>query len=314
MIAQIYIDRGYPVYKVLPFCGLKRSTFYYKHKEDALKRGRKYSVNTLKSDGSSESNEQVIEDIKTTLGREFVDYGYLKMTHHLRQKLGYIINHKKVYNLMSQANLLQQTPRKSYGLRVWVKELVPQPTEFFTHLEFDIKYIWVNGDRRNAMVLTVIDVYSRWVLGQYISWQIDQYDVMRLFDKIFNLYPIPEKIFIRNDNGSQMEAKRVQEYFENKGVIQEFTKPATPEQNAHIESYHSIVERVICNRYDIDTLEELYSIMSRWITFYNTERIHSGIGNQSPLAYLRSKSYQNKFEYVSDWPQSQELNPRQLLI
>jgi hypothetical protein len=41
-------------------------------------------------------------------------------------------------------------------------------------LEFDIKYFYIHKKRKNALVLTVIDVKSRWVLGQYIAWKISE--------------------------------------------------------------------------------------------------------------------------------------------
>ncbi len=74
-------------------------------------------------------------------------------------------------------------------------------------------------------------------------------------------------IFVRNDNGSQFEAQLVRDFFANKNVIQEFTKPATPEQNAHIESYHSIMESVICQKYDFEHLEEMQETFNRWSNF-----------------------------------------------
>ena len=72
-------------------------------------------------------------------------------------------------------------------------------------------------------------------------------------------------------------------------MIQEFTKPATPEQNAHVESYHSIIESVICQKYDFETLQEAQLIFNRWIKFYNFKRIHSGIQYLSPANYLKTK-------------------------
>ncbi|MBL0026752.1 MAG: DDE-type integrase/transposase/recombinase [Saprospiraceae bacterium] len=76
-----------------------------------------------------------------------------------------------------------------------------------------------------------------------------------------------ENIYVRNDNGSQMVAQKVQSYFKSKKVIQEFTKPATPEQNAHIESYHSIIERVICQKYEFDNLLEAADTFTRFVKF-----------------------------------------------
>jgi putative transposase len=146
----------------------------------------------------------------------------------------------------------------------------PATKEAFDYLEFDIKYIYVAGMNRNAMLLTVIDVKTRWVLGHYFGWSIKKKEVLNLFDQIFEQYPLPKSIYVRNDNGSQFIAEEVQRYFGDKeGVTQEFCKPATPEQNAHIESYHSILERTVCQKYEFKTLRETANTLNRFIKFYN---------------------------------------------
>jgi transposase InsO family protein len=81
-------------------------------------------------------------------------------------------------------------------------------------------------------------------------------------------------------------ADLVQKYFKDKNVTQEFTKPATPEQNAHIESYHSIMERTICKKYQFDDIEEARNTLERFKKFYNFERIHSGTDYKSPYQFL----------------------------
>lgn len=105
----------------------------------------------------------MVEDIVELLAGEFVDYGYYKTTVHLQDEKGYVINHKKVYRLMRENKLLIFN-RQSFNpiKRQWVKELVPDPVAEFCYLEFDIKYIYVQGKRANAQVLTVLDVFSRW--------------------------------------------------------------------------------------------------------------------------------------------------------
>ena len=105
-------------------------------------------------------------------------------------------------------------------------------------------------------------------------------------ETLINTYTIPQKITVRCDNGSQFESNLIREYFKSKGVEQEFTKPATPEQNAHIELYHSILERVICRQYLFETAADQISILNRWAIFYNYERIHSGTNYNSPYKAL----------------------------
>lgn len=296
-VAQLYIGSNLSLSEVLKVVEVSRSSFYFKPKTELKNKvGRKPSTITFLKNSGFVSNKIVVEEIEKILGEEFVDYGYLKVTHHLRDELDYIINPKKVYNLMKINELLYiKTSQINRSARNWVRDFVPNPELDFAHLEFDIKYFYVWGQKRNAMILTVIDVKSRWNLGQYIAWQISYENVIQLFDEIFKITQIPASIFVRCDNGSQFIAQVVQDYFKalkektGREVIQEFTKPATPEQNGHVESYHSIVEKVVCQRYQFENLNELKNTMERFKYFYNFKRIHSGLKYKNPYKYLLNK-------------------------
>lgn len=287
MIASEYIKEGFPIKTVLEVLGIARSTYYYKPIKNGKVKGVAKSTHTLTRDGQEIANEKVEEDIRHILGQEFVDYGYYKVTHWLRKNKGYIINPKKVYRLMREQGLLNKPKSRKKSQRNWVKELLPPTEQAFDYLEFDIKYFYVAGLNRNALCLSIIDVKTRWVVGQVMSWDIKYNDVINLFEQVFEVYPLPKSFYVRCDNGSQFVAQKVQEYFDKKaGVKQEFCKPATPEQNAHIESYHSIQEKVICQRNEFESLEELQQTLNRFVSFYNFERIHSGVGYTSPYQYL----------------------------
>ena len=289
MIAQQFIKEGHPVKLVLEVLEIPRSSYYYRPKPGTGCKGREQSTHRIQRDGSIVRNEVVVKDIEWILGQEFVDYGYLKVTHWLRQERDYIINPKKVYRLMSENGLLNKFKPKNKGKRKWVKKLVPETEQPLDYLEFDIKYFYVAGQNRNALLLSIIDVSTRWVMGHYLAWDIKQGHVTDLFDQIFEVYPLPTKFYVRKDNGSQFIAHKVQRYFENKGVVQEFCKPATPEQNAHIESYHSIQERVICQRYEFDSFTELAQTLNRFVDFYNFRRIHSGMKHLPPYKFILQK-------------------------
>jgi transposase InsO family protein len=263
--------------------GLTRSVFYYR--KSAGKKGKQRSTYTRKKDGSLVANSVVVEQIKMELKKEFVDYGYVKMTYCLRDNYHYIINEKKVYLLMKDHNLLYKPVGRNKSKRVWVRDLVPLATKAFEFWEFDIKYIYIAGQRRNALMLTVIDVVTRYNMGWSLEWSIKKEDVIALFAKIFQRYHLPEAVTVRNDNGSQFIAKLTRDYLEEMKVKQEFCHPATPEENGHIESYHSLFERAVCKRFEFDTLEDAQSTIKRFDTFYCNERIHSGIGFTSPRTF-----------------------------
>lgn len=290
MIADHFIAQGYQKTLVLNTSGVPKSSYYFKPKTDASRKGCHKSQSTKLKNGGSVDNQKVIEQIKELLGQEFVDYGYLKTTHYLRQEFDYVINPKKVYRLMSENGLLSRFKPRKKSSRNWVKQLLPPAQQAFDYLEFDIKYIYIAGLNRNALLLTIIDVSTRWIVGHYLAWQIRQQDVIKLFDQVFDQYPLPKHFHVRCDNGSQFIAQTVQHYFQAKGITQEFCKPATPEQNAHIESYHSIIEKVVCQRNEFSRLLEAQQTFNRFVKFYNFKRIHSGVGYQSPYRFLCSKN------------------------
>jgi len=282
----MYIDRGHKVGLCLKAALVHPSSYYYTEK--GSRKGKLASKHTRKNNGTWISNAIVVEQIRTLLKHEFVDYGYIKVTHWLRKRKGYIINKKKVYRLMKEHKLLNPKRRIQRQSRLWVKDLVPQSDGIFEHLEIDIKYIHIPGIWKNVMQLTVLDVKSRYVLGYTQGYSIKNQDVIDLFDKIFSIIKMPESYFIRCDNGSQFTAHSVRKYFTNRsGAQQEFTWPATPEQNGHIEAFHSIIERTVCQRFYFENFDSLKQTMERFIHFYNTDRIHSGIDYECPLFEIR---------------------------
>jgi transposase InsO family protein len=301
-VAEFFIDQGVSIEFVLKTLELSRSSFYYTPNPIDRKVGRAVSTTTLLVNGKWVSNVKVISDIKHILSQEFVDYGYLKITYELNDEdYQYVINPKKVYRLMKENDLLNHNkPKLIRSPREWVKSLVPQAFRDFSYWEIDIKYIYIQGADRNALLLTVIDVVSRWNLGHIMEWNIDYSHVIRLIDAICRVYPLPKKVTQRNDNGSQFECNLVRQYLIEKGIYQEFIRPATPEQNAHIEAYHSIVERTICQQYELDTLKMGRETMDRFKQFYNFKRRHSGLEYRSPYRYFLDKGIDMK-AYLELW-------------
>ena len=109
MVAHLFIRQGYPVGKVLQVIGIAASTYYYRPSNGP--KGKKGSIYSLTTSGHFIPNEVVVDDIKALLKTEFVDYGYLKVTHWLRLRKDYLINPKKVYRLMKLHDLLNPKKR-----------------------------------------------------------------------------------------------------------------------------------------------------------------------------------------------------------
>ena len=58
--------------------------------------------------------------------------------------------------------------------------------------------------------------------------------------------------------------------------------PATPKEDAHIESFNSILEKEVIGRFEFSSFENAENTISRFIEFYNDERLHSAIDYKAP--------------------------------
>jgi putative transposase len=279
--------------KLCEWVDLSKSVFYYKSKSN--KPGIKPSVYTMKKDGTQNENQIVVNDIKNILSREFVCYGYHKVCVELKN-LNYIINAKKVYRLMNENNLLLGKVIKTSGKREWVKHRKIEALKPMEYLCIDIKYIWVEGDKKHYYLLSVIDVYTRKILAWILQSSVRKMDVINLFRKINIQYNI-KGVYIRSDNGSQFIANDVRQFLKSAEANQEFTHVATPEENSYIEAYHSILQAEVINRYEFASYYDAKITIAAYVDFYNKKRIHSGIDYKTPQQ-MWNDYYQNNINFA----------------
>lgn len=276
--------------QVCQWVGLSESVYYYR--PGAGRRGARPSTHTLKKSGECVDNGLVLEDIRQTLSQEFCCYGYHNVTAELRG-MDYIINHKKVYRLMDENHLLLGKVIRTTGKREFVKHRKIKANYPLEYLCLDIKYVWVEGEKRNYYLLTIIDVYSRKVLGQIFQPSIRKIDVINLFRNINNLYGI-KGVTIRNDNGSQFIANQVKAFLISAQAKQEFTHIATPQENAYIEAFHSIIDREVVQRFEFSSYYEAKITFEEHLCWYNNKRRHGQIGRITPKEkwneYFKTKS------------------------
>ena len=195
---------------------------------------------------------------------------------------------------MKEAHLLHSNTRiRTNGRRNFVKMRKIEADYPMQYLAMDIKYVYIQGERRNVYLLSIMDIFTRRVLGHLLKGSIRQHDVVLLLDGIIGQYRL-KKITIRNDNGSQFIAHSVRKYLHEMGINQEFTHIATPEENAYIESLHSTLEREVIRRYWFDSIHYAKWKISDYYKFYNARRKHRSLGMRSPDQYLDNYEKMNQ--------------------
>jgi transposase InsO family protein len=265
--------------KLLYWSEVSHSSFYYRRLEG--KRGLKPSTHTVNSDGELLENTVVVSDIEKVLLQEFCCYGYRNMTEELKE-MGWIINHKKVYRLMKKHRLLYNGKIKPQPFqREFICLRNPKAERPLQYLSMDIKYVYIHGWRRNVFLLTVMDIYSRKVLIHMLRSSIKKGDVLVLLSLMLLEYKT-EGMSIRNDNGSQFIANAVKEFLKQKGILQQFSHVATPEDNAFIEALHSNLQREVIERFEFDSIFHAQMIIDRYYQWYNQKRKHGSLKRRTP--------------------------------
>lgn len=268
-----------PVAHLCQWAEVSRSSLYYQARPGS--RGIRASTHTLIGGSGLVENSLVVDQIRAILSMDYCAYGYRKMTEELRD-MEYVINPKKVYRLMKEHHLLCSKRIKVQGKRSWVKHRRIEAKKPMEYLCLDIKYIWVDGERRWYYQLAIMDVFSRRILCWVLQRSIRQTDVialMRWLDLRFGL----KGVIVRNDNGSQFIAHKVREALQAMEARQEFTHVATPEENAYIEAFHSIQQTELIDRHPFASYYDAKQHIQKYMHWYNCRRKHGAISFMTPM-------------------------------
>jgi len=270
---------------------MKKSTYYYQ--PNGKPKGKRPSTHTLYR-GEMVPNQVVVDQILKLIEPEYHDYGYQLSTDLLRQ-MDYKINKKKVYRLMDENNLLHPPTKKSAPLnRTFIKYTVPPLEGPFKTIEVDIKYVYIHQKNRNAFLVTFLCTFCRYapVWDLQFSMKNDQIGEL-IYDLIYN----PEvkryldnhkiKILIRTDNGPQFIARQLAAILKSLGIDHEFIRPGTPQQNAHIESFHNTVTRLVCNRNIFHDIEHATEVFKEFYHAYNETRAMKSLLSYPPKKFLK---------------------------
>ena len=264
---------------------IPRSSHYYRPSKK--KRGRKPTLCTHTKEGVVVQNQDVVTAlIEKVYSQEFVRYGYQLSTEEL-QELGFIINEKKVYRLMKENGLLLDKITSGRLKRTWVKWRKVENAHPLDHICMDIKYVYLHGARRNAYLLAIMDVATRYVLGWSLRWSMKHTDVILCLHGALKGYTT-SSITLRTDNGSQFIAHGLQKYLISQQITHEFTHVATPEENSYVESLFSCVEREVIQAYRFEGLYHGRDVFERYFDHHNVKRRRHALGRKSPLQYWNS--------------------------
>ena len=94
------------------------------------------------------------------------------------------------------------------------------------------------------------------------------------------------RIKIRTDNGPQFIAKKLADELARHDLEHEFINPSTPQENGHIESFHSTVTRLVCSRNIFSDLDQARKTFEQFYKAYNYTRVMKSLLYNAPFEFL----------------------------
>lgn len=276
---------------VLRIVGVLEATWYARKKREQegekpriQNGGRPQPGYSLTQENKRISDEQIKEWLLEAVAGEGNAYGYRKLTILLQREQKLVINKKKVYRLCQELGLLrpQRQVKMKYPRKIATNREVTAPNQLW---ETDIKYGFVEGEKRFFFLLSFLDVYDRSVIDYYIGSKCEAKDAVELLQRCLwkrNQFGEEERPTIRTDNGPQFISHAFEEACENFKVEHERIPPKTPNKNAHIESFHAVLEDECLRRSEFETFAEAHQAVMEYINFYNERRIHGSLYDLSP--------------------------------
>jgi transposase InsO family protein len=163
-----------------------------------------------------------------------------------------------------------------------------------------------NGRRR--YILTAIDLYTRttFALGTHSHSSLT---AAHFFSLVQTLFPYPIDTVL-TDNGSEFK-RYFRQLMKTHGITHYHTYPKTPKMNACVESFNGTLQAEFVDFHVTDLFTDISTFntaLHEYLTFYNTERVHSAFQNKyTPFAVLSRSPYyveQLPEECKNGWTQS----------
>lgn len=208
--------------------------------------------------------------------------GYRRLAYMMMDDDVVAVSPSSVYRVLDQADLLRkwntQSSSKGTGFH--------GPSRPHEHWHIDISYLNIMGTF--FYLISILDGYSRYIVHWDIRECMTEMDVAIVVQRAKEKYP-EERPRVISDNGPQFIAKDFKELIRAIGMTHVTTSTYYPQSNGKKERFYGTLKRDCIRPKTPLSLEEAKRVVGEFIDYYNTRRLHAGIGYVAPKDKLQGR-------------------------
>lgn len=269
---------NYPVEKMCMHLNVSKNAYYHWRKSK--------DIIALES-----PKQKLMERIKVIFEQSRQIYGSCRVQKKLERE-GLIYSRSYIGLLMKEMGI-KSVLRRKYVVTTDSKHTFPiannELNRDFFSLKLgekwvsDITYIRVNDDWN--YLTTIIDLADRKIVGWALSEDMTtENTTMKAWVTARANRAISDGLIFHSDRGVQYASNKMCNLFSfNRKITQSMSRKGNCWDNAVAESFFKTIKHEWLYRFKFTSFNQLFDSVSDYISWYNTERLHSSLGYLTPL-------------------------------
>src|SRR6184192_4554703 len=203
-----------------------------------------------------------------------------------------------IYCCLLRAGVIQAAPRR-WRREDWKRWERGAAMELW---QLDVVGGFHLADGTTAKALTGLDDHSRFCIAARLMHRERTSKVCEGFSVALRKYGVPDQVL--TDNGKVFTGRFAQPPVEvlfdricrENGIDHILTMPRTPTTTGKIERFHRTLRVDFNTRQVFHNLKTAQEALNEWVSYYNTQRPHQGLGDLTPESRFRSGAEEGRHQ------------------
>lgn len=216
-------------------------------------------------------------------------YGRIKYTEELK-KMGYAVNHKRVWRLMKQLGIIARAPGPHTSRGNKAHETFPYLLKGLpinrVNQVWATDITWIPTVVGSLYLVAVLDLYSRFIL----SWKLDNsLEVDFCIEALKEALKLGKPEIFNSDQGSQFTAAAFTGVLKENQIQISMDGKGRYADNIFVERFWRSLKYEEVYPREYESGEEAYHGISSYIDYYNQKRIHQSLDYSTPVEVYHRK-------------------------